>query len=301
MCGIEQLVWANTRAFPNAKYVCGIMTGSMEPYLKRLRHYAGELPLLNGDYASTEGCIGVNVNPRLPPELATYAVPPQVGYLEFIPLTQLEKNDATSSFLNPVGLTEVKFGEEFEIVITNPAGLYRCRLEDVVKVVGFHNSTPEMKFVRRSNLVLTINIDKTTETELQLAVEAASEVLAEEKLEVVGFTSHVDLSKEQGHYVISWEINGEASEQVLGECCNCLDKSFVNDRYITSPKDNSIGPLELRLVRRGTFQKILEHSLELGAAGSQYKSPRCVGATNTDVLQILTDNVVKTYLSTAFN
>ncbi|MED6135516.1 Jasmonoyl--L-amino acid synthetase jar4 [Stylosanthes scabra] len=290
--------------FPNAKYVYGIMTGSMEPYLKKMRHYAGELPLLTADYGSSEGWIAANVNPRLAPELATYAVLPQIGYFEFIPLTQLENNDASSFLsidLNPVGLTEVKVGEEYEIVITNPAGLYRYRLGDVVKVMGFHNSTPELKFVRRSSLLLTINIDKNTETDLQLAVEAAGKVLAEEKLEVVDFTSHVDLSKEPGHYVIFWEINGEASEQVLGECCNCLDKSFVDAGYTSSRKVNCIGPLELRLVRRGTFQKILEHYLGLGAAVSQYKTPRCVGPTNTIVLQILTDNVVKTYLSTAFN
>lgn len=34
---------------------------------------------------------------------------------------------------------------------------------DVVKVMGFHNSAPKLKFVRRSNLLLTINIDKNTE------------------------------------------------------------------------------------------------------------------------------------------
>ncbi|XP_015968394.1 jasmonoyl--L-amino acid synthetase JAR4 [Arachis duranensis] len=291
--------------FPNAKYVYGIMTGSMEPYLKKMRHYAGELPLLTADYGSSEGWIAANVNPRLAPEFATYAVLPQIGYFEFIPLTQLENNDASSSFLsidlNPVGLSEVKVGEEYEIVITNPAGLYRYRLGDVVKVMGFHNSSPELKFVRRSSLLLTINIDKNTEADLQLAVEAAGKVLAEEKLEVVDFTSHVDLSKEPGHYVIFWEINGEASEQVLGECCNCLDKSFVDAGYTSSRKVNCIGPLELRLVRRGTFQKILEHYLGLGATVSQYKTPRCVGPTNSTVLQILTDNVVKTYLSTAFN
>ncbi|RYR52764.1 hypothetical protein Ahy_A06g027645 isoform E [Arachis hypogaea] len=112
--------------FPNAKYVYGIMTGSMEPYLKKMRHYAGELPLLTADYGSSEGWIAANVNPRLAPEFATYAVLPQIGYFEFIPLTQLENNDASSSFLsidlNPVGLSEVKVGEEYEIVITNPAG-----------------------------------------------------------------------------------------------------------------------------------------------------------------------------------
>ena len=107
--------------FPNAKFVYGIMTGSMEPYLKKLRHYAGELPLLTSDYGSSEGWIATNVNPRLPPELATYTVLPQIGYFEFIP-----QNKEASTFIGmepePVGLTEVKVGEEYEVVITTPAG-----------------------------------------------------------------------------------------------------------------------------------------------------------------------------------
>ncbi|AES82769.2 putative GH3 family protein [Medicago truncatula] len=288
--------------FPNAKYIYGIMTGSMEPYLVKLRHYAGVLPLCTADYGASEGWIAANVNPKIPPELATYAVLPQIGYFEFIPLTQLE-NENTFLCVNPqpVGLTEVKVGEEYEIVMTTPTGLYRYRLGDVVKVMGFHNSTPELKFIRRSSLLLNINIDKNTEKDLQLAVEAAAKLLVEEKLEVVEFTSHVDLSKEPGNYVIFWEINGEASEEVLHECCNCLDKSFVDAGYTSSRKVNAIGALELRVVRKGTFQKILDHYLGLGTAVSQYKTPRCVGPTHNIVLQILSENVVKSYHSTAFN
>ncbi|BAT98065.1 Jasmonic acid-amido synthetase [Vigna angularis] len=291
--------------FPNVKYVYGIMTGSMEPYLRKLRHYAGELPLLTSDYGSSEGWIATNVKPRVPPELATYTVLPQIGYFEFIPLRELAETNGDSSFLcmdpKPVGLTDVKVGEEYEIVITNPAGLYRYRLGDVVKVMGFHNSAPEVKFVRRSNLLLNINIDKNTEKDLQIAVESASQLLAEEKLEVIDYTSHIDLSKEPGHYVIFWEISGEASEEVLGGCCNCMDKAFVDAGYTSSRKVNCIGALELRLVRRGTFQKILEHYVALGSAANQFKTPRYVGPTNTRVLQILNENVVKSYLSTAFN
>ncbi|KAE9595778.1 hypothetical protein Lal_00030944 [Lupinus albus] len=284
--------------FPNAKYVYGIMTGSMEPYLKKLRHYAGEVPLVTSDYGSSEGWVGTNVSPKVPPELATYTVLPQIGYFEFIPLT---KNNYICVDPKPVGLTEVKVGEEYEIIMTTPAGLYRYRLGDVVKVTGFHNSTPKLKFIRRSGLMLTVNIDKNTEKDLQLAVEAASNVLAEEKFEVVDYTSHVDLSKEPGHYVIFWEISGEASEEVLGECCNCLDKSFIDAGYTSSRKVNGIEALELRIVRRGTFQKILEHFLGLGGAVSQFKTPRCVDTNNSKVLQILKENVVKNYVSTAFN
>ncbi|KAB2595820.1 jasmonic acid-amido synthetase JAR1-like [Pyrus ussuriensis x Pyrus communis] len=280
--------------FPNVKYIYGIMTGSMEHYLKKLRHYAGELPLLSADYGSSEGWVGANVNPKLPPELATFAVIPNVGYYEFIPLRN-------NSGEQPVGLTEVTVGEEYEVVLTSVAGLYRYRLGDIVKVVGFYNSTPELKFVCRSNLLLSINIDKNTEKDLQLSVEEAAKPLAAEKLEVVDFSSHVDLSTDPGHYVIFWELNGEPNHQVLSECCNCLDKAFVDVGYMSSRKVNTIGPLEIRILRKGTFQKILIHYLAQGAAASQFKTPRCVGLNNKKVLQILCGNVVRSFFSTAYD
>ncbi|KAL4586132.1 hypothetical protein LXL04_010763 [Taraxacum kok-saghyz] len=282
--------------FPNCKYIYGIMTGSMEPYLKKLRHYAGKVRLLSADYGSSEGWIGANVNPNLPPEMTTYAVLPNIGYFEFLPLREVDLAGQTK----PVGLTDVQIGEEYEVVVTNFAGLYRYRLGDVVKVIGFHNATPELQFVCRRNLMLTINIDKNTEKDLQLAVEAAAKTLTAEKLEVVDFTSHVDLESEPGHYVIFWEVSGEASDEVLKECCNCLDKSFVDAGYVSSRKVNAIGPLELRVLKRGTFQKILDHYVGLGSALNQFKTPRCVGPANQTVLQILCNNVVKSYISSSF-
>ncbi|KAH0722197.1 hypothetical protein KY285_006340 [Solanum tuberosum] len=284
--------------FPNTKYIYGIMTGSMEPYLKKLRHYAGELPLLSADYGSSEGWVGVNVNPKFPPEMVTYAVLPNIGYFEFLPLEEnlIGMEQANS----PVGLTEVKLGEEYEIVFTNFAGLYRYRLGDVVKIKGFHNGTPELQFVCRRNLLLSINIDKNTEKDLQLAVEAAGKHLVDEKLEVVDFTSHVNVSADPGHYVIFWELSGEATDEILQECCNCLDKSFLDAGYVSSRKVNAIGALELRIVKRGTFHKILDHFVGLGGAVSQFKTPRCVGPKNSSLIQILSSNVVKSYSSTAF-
>lgn len=297
------------QVFPNCKYIYGIMTGSMEPYLKKLRHYAGRVRLLSADYGSSEGWIGANVNPNLPPEMTTFAVLPNIGYFEFLPLREIDvasedQDEPGFTFCRvepkPVGLTDVQIGEEYEVVVTNFAGLYRYRLGDVVKVIGFHNSTPELQFVCRRNLMLTINIDKNTEKDLQLSVEAAAKLLAAEKLELVDFTSHVDVASEPGHYVIFWEVSGEASDTVLKECCNCLDKSFVDAGYVSSRKVKAIGPLELRVLRRGTFQKILDHYVGLGSALNQFKTPRCVGPANQRVLQILCNNVAKSYISTTF-
>uniref|UniRef100_A0A0E0DV05 Uncharacterized protein n=1 Tax=Oryza meridionalis TaxID=40149 RepID=A0A0E0DV05_9ORYZ len=292
--------------WPNAKYVYGIMTGSMEPYLKKLRHYAGNLPLISADYGASEGWVGSNIDPTVPPEQVTYAVLPQVGYFEFIPLEkpigEETENSASIHYIesDPVGLTEVEVGKIYEVVITNFAGLYRYRLGDVVKIARFHNSTPELQFICRRSLVLSINIDKNTEKDLQLAVEEASKLLEGEKLEVVDFTSFVERSSDPGRYVIFWELSADASDEVLSSCANALDLAFIDAGYTGSRKIKTIGPLELRILRKGTFKEILDHFLSLGGAVSQFKTPRFVNPSNSKVLQILSRNVTQSYFSTAY-
>ncbi|XP_071691087.1 jasmonoyl--L-amino acid synthetase JAR6-like [Rutidosis leptorrhynchoides] len=283
--------------FPNTKYIYGIMTGSMEPYLVKLRHYARDVPLQSGDYGSSEGWIGVNVDPMSPPETTSFAILPNIGYYEFIPVSNV---DSAQNEPKTVGLTEVKIGEDYEVVLTNYAGFYRYRLGDLVRITGFYNSTPMFKFICRRNLMPTINIDKNTEKDLQLSVETAAKLLTNEKLELIDFTSHIDLVSEPGHYVIFWEVSGEPSDELVKECCNCLDISFVDAGYVSSRKACTIGPLELRVLSRGTFQKMLDHSVQQGSVLNQYKTPRCVGVANQNVLQILCSNVVKSYVSTAY-
>ncbi|XP_062232265.1 jasmonoyl--L-amino acid synthetase GH3.5-like isoform X2 [Phragmites australis] len=292
--------------WPNAKYVYGIMTGSMEPYLKKLRHYAAHLPLISADYGASEGWVGANINPTVPPEQVTYAVLPHTGYFEFIPLEKPNgeetENSASIHYIEsePVGLTEVEVGKIYEIVITTFGGLYRYRLGDVVQVAGFHNSTPELQFICRRSLVLSINIDKNTEKDLQLAVEAAAKLLEGEKLEIVDFTSFVEKSSDPGRYVIFWELSSDASDEVLSSCANCLDLAFADAGYVGSRKIKTIGPLELRILRKGTFKEILYHFLSLGGAVSQFKAPRFVNPSNSKVLQILSRNTTNSYFSTAY-
>lgn len=178
------------------------------------------------------------------------------------------------------------------------SGLYRYRLGDVVEVAGFHNGTPKLNFICRRKLILTVNIDKNTEKDLQIVVERGSQLLSKSKAELVDFTSHADLLTQPGHYIIYWEIKGEVEERVLGECCREMDASFVDHGYVVSRRSNSIGPLELRIVEKGTFKKILEHFIVNGSALSQFKTPRCT--SNKVILSILNLCTVKRVYSTAY-
>ncbi|KAL1345833.1 indole-3-acetic acid-amido synthetase GH3.10 isoform X1 [Arachis hypogaea] len=309
---VEVMDWFGLipKLWPNAKYVYSIMTGSMQPYLKRLRHYANGLPLVSGDYGSSESWIGVNVDPSSPPESVTFAVVPTFSYFEFIPLYRHKHSCGSShdaaaddDFVEdkPIPLSKVKVGQEYEIALTTFTGLYRCRLGDVVEVGGFHNGTPKLNFICRRKLILTVNIDKNTEKDLQAVVEKASYILQSQtnnNAELVDFTSYADLTTQPGCYVIFWEIKGDAHDHVLQSCSTEMDAAFVDYGYVVSRKTSSIGPLELCIVEKGTFKKILDCFVANGATLGQFKTPRCTN--NPLLLNILHACTLKIFRSTAY-
>ncbi|KAJ0693204.1 putative GH3 family protein [Helianthus annuus] len=295
------------KLWPNAKYVYSIMTGSMQPYLEKLKHYAGDrLPLVSAEYGATESWIGVNMDPCSPPENVRFTVVPTFSYFEFIPLhLQYHKACVGSTSggddyleADPVPLSKVKIGQQYEIVLTTFTGLYRYRLGDVVEVAGFYKGTPKLNFIYRRKLILTINIDKNTEKDLQLAVQKGSQPLIKSRAELVDFTSHAKTENQPGHYVVYWEIKGEVNEHILALCCKEIDAAFADHGYVVSRKNNSIGPLELCIVEPGTFKKIMEHFIGNGATMSQFKTPRCI--TNPVLLKILNLWTVKRFHSTAY-
>ncbi|KAG9457787.1 hypothetical protein H6P81_002295 [Aristolochia fimbriata] len=307
--------------WPKARFAKAILTGSMVAYVGKLRHYAGDrLPLVSWIYAASEGLIGINARPRSGVESVAYAVCPSSAYFEFIPLrrtgeggelltaeTGSDDQGLMYEESEPVRLADVRVGETYELVITNFAGLYRYRMGDLVKVSSFYNSTPELQFLRRKNVVLNVRTEKTTEIDLQLAMERASTTLLsmeeESRAEIVDYTSYCDLSTEPGHYVIFWELNGYMGpnkEEVLQKCCDCLDGSFADVAYVNNRKNGLIGDLELRILANGTFTTILEHYQALGSSVNQFKTPRCITSSNPPVLKILQDNVIANFFSMAY-
>jgi auxin responsive GH3 family protein len=122
---LEKVDWFGLipKIWPNVKYLYSIMTGSMQPYLKKLRHYANGLPLISADYGSTESWIGVNVDPCLSPEEVTFAVVPTFSYFEFIPLHRNKQDCSDFVEDKPIPLSKVIVGQQYEIVLTTFTGI----------------------------------------------------------------------------------------------------------------------------------------------------------------------------------
>ncbi|XP_076950945.1 putative indole-3-acetic acid-amido synthetase GH3.1 [Bidens hawaiensis] len=292
-----------TRIWPNTKYLEVIVTGAMAQYIPILDYYSGGLPKACTMYASSECYFGLNLTPMAKPSDVCYTIMPNMGYFEFIPHDP--SNPVTISRDSPprlLDLAELVLGKEYELVITTYSGLCRYRVGDILQVKRFHNSAPQFKFIRRKNVLLSIDADKTDETELQAAVENASELLKKYNTTVVEYTSYGDMKTIPGHYVIFWELlikdvtNGPTGD-VLEKCCLAMEESLNSVYRQSRVTDNSIGPLEIRIVQNGTFEELMDYALSRGASINQYKVPRCVSFT--PIMELLDSRVVSAHFSQA--
>ncbi|KAM5549507.1 putative indole-3-acetic acid-amido synthetase GH3.1 [Rosa sericea] len=297
-CGEENWQGIITRIWPSTKYLDVIVTGAMAQYIPTLDYYSGGLPMACTMYASSECYFGLNLNPMCRPSEVSYTIMPNMAYFEFLPY---EPNSVSLDPTRLVDLVDVVVGKEYELVITTYAGLYRYRVGDILRVTGFHNSAPQFHFVRRKNVLLSIDSDKTDEAELQLAVDNATKLVLEKlNASVVEYTSFADTKTIPGHYVIYWELlvkdSAESpSSESLSQCCLAMEESLNSVYRQCRVADNSIGPLEIRVVKSGTFEELMDYAISRGASINQYKVPRCVNFT--PIMELLDSRVVSKHFS----
>ncbi|MBA0686813.1 hypothetical protein Goari_014391 [Gossypium aridum] len=291
-CSEENWECIITRIWPNTKYLDVIVTGAMAQYIPTLEYYSGGLPMACTMYASSECYFGLNLKPMCKPSEVSYTIMPNMAYFEFLP------HDDSSGL---VDLADLEVGKEYELIVTTYAGLCRYRVGDILRVTGFHNAAPQFRFIRRKNVLLSIDFDKTDESELQQAIENASVLLKEFNTSVVEYTSYADTKQIPGHYVIYWELfvkdaaNGPTDE-VLSQCCFQMEES-LNVVYRQCRVADSIGPLEIRVVKNGTFEELMDYAISRGASINQYKVPRCVSFT--PIMELLDSRVVSKHFSPA--
>jgi auxin responsive GH3 family protein len=300
--------WAGivTRIWPKTKYLDTTVTGSMAPYVPALSYYSGGLPIASTTYASSECCFGINLRPMCDPSEVSYTIMPNMAYFEFLPADAAD--DATASEL--VELAAVEAGREYEVVITTYAGLSRCRVGDVLRVAGFHNAAPQFQFVGRKSVLLSVDADKTDEAELQHAVERASALLRPHGAAVLDYTSRACTASIPGHYVVYWELpdtqtqGGSTHRQmsvdadVMDRCCLEMEEALNYIYRMFRVADGIIGPLEIRVLRPGTFEELADHAVSHGGVSmGQYKVPRCVAVPA--IIQLLDSRVVSSHFSPA--
>ncbi len=253
------------RIWPRLGWGFGMGASSLSIYSKRLRRYTGDLPMHNLGYGASEALMAV----PLSLDTDDCVMLPHNGFFEFIPVNSDEKQ------AKPLTISQLKPDEDYEVIVTNLSGLYRYKIEDVVRCTGYYHESPTVKFMYRLNQVLNIAGEKTSQQMLDWSVAKTAEEFD------IGITSHSvypDLSTSPGHYVLFIEPTEPVSNDECEEMAQAFDKYLSDSNLFISDAKNTgtLGNTELHFLKQGTYEEYREGLKARGANLNQVKPIRLI-------------------------
>jgi hypothetical protein len=255
------------RVWPKFMWSYGMVGSTLQFYVNKLRRYIGDAPIHNMGYAAAEGFMAMpvelNVNDAV--------LMPKSVFFEFIPMDDPECDKLLT-------LDQLEEGKEYEIVVTNFSGLYRYKIEDVVRITGFYNNTPKMEFLYRNNLAMNIANEKTT---TQMVDWAAGKVQEQLGISFKGYSFYGDTESTVVRYVLLAEPDGDISEDKIPEIEKALDEwlNESNEKYFKYRRWNMIDMPKVHILRKDTYADYREMLKKQGKVLNQIKP---VTVINTD-------------------
>ena len=271
--GIAKRVW------PNLLYIATVTGANFSIYDDKVNYYTDSLPVYSPSYAATEAMMGINpyVNK------IRYVIIPDTAFYEFIPIEKGEDN-----INNTLNLDELEIRKEYEIVITNYAGLYRYRMGDVIKVVGFYNNCPEVEFMYRKKQVLNMVAEKTNEEHLTDSIRQTMKKL---NINLVDYTTEPDNSITPGRYIFYFEFKNKVTKNQINLLENTLDKELrkSNLAYDRARNNNKLGRVKVVTLLPNTFNLVKESLFKKGISKNQIKVPRVI-SNNKNIKKVINKN-----------
>ncbi|KAH6814898.1 hypothetical protein C2S51_023916 [Perilla frutescens var. frutescens] len=175
---------------------------------------------------------------------------PTVAYFEFL-LYDSERSSVRNE--ETVDLSVVEVGKMYELVVTTFRVLYRLCLGDVVKVVEFHYTSPQVEFLQL----------------LMLRDKFGADILE--------FLSFFDMESDKKQLKILVEVKDTTgllqnekftkSIDIRRRCCSVVEDG-LRGIYQVMRARGDVGPLSVSIVRRGSFDLLLEEAIRNGSPSS---------------------------------
>lgn len=245
------------RIWPNLSVISGIGTSTFEPFSKIARRYTEGIPFDFSIYGASEGMMAAVDELESAKQLLLI----DGCYLEFIP-----ENDPDSI----LSIDELTVDQEYEVVITNQAGLYRYKCGDVVKVVDYLDECPYIMFSRRKGQLLNMTGEKTTEEHMAKLVRQLSEAVG---CPLNNWTAYICTDDHPYHYVLLVENKAGIDLRAYSDLADQMLRE-INPRYKSFIGFHEFGPIQLENQQPGTHHAWIQAQVDRGAPVGQVKPVR---------------------------
>ncbi|MBO4359421.1 MAG: GH3 auxin-responsive promoter family protein [Eubacteriaceae bacterium] len=245
------------RLWPNMSVIYGISGTIYTAYSNEVRKIAAGIPFDFAIHGASEGLFAAPY--ELESENRLLVV--ESCYFEFIPKEVEEKI---------LSLDELVPGGEYEIVITNQAGLYRYRIGDIIKCEGYMNGCPIISFARRKGHPVSLCGEKTSEEDLS---ELVRRLEKRSGCRVDNWVIHINYDNHPASYVLVTENSGGADLSVYSDAAE-EDMRQISKLYDRFRFNLAIGHLGILNQKPGTHEEWRLSRIQKGTAPTQVKPVR---------------------------
>lgn len=228
--------------------------GTCHLFEPHLREAFGDVRIRAPIFAASEGVVAI---PLADADLGG-APAIESSFFEFLP----EPFDGTETLL----LHELEVGKRYELIFTSPTGMARYRIGDLVQVDGRVGTTPTFHFLSRKGRTSSVTGEKLTELQVEEAVSSGARDVGVQPIHFV-LSAQVDALP---YYVLSVDVGPTALAEPSDahRLAAAVDAHLgrLNVEYKSKRSSDRLGPIRLRRVRHGAFERLIASGLSGGGA-----------------------------------
>jgi len=249
--------------WPNLDVLAVWSCGSAGAYLHALKRFYGDVPIRDHGLSASEGRMTIPLWDNCPAGVLDVAT----HYFEFIPEEEHESNNPTV-----LEAHELEEGQNYFILLTTSSGLYRYDICDVVRCVGFYNTTPMLEFLHKGAHIASVAGEKVSESQVVMAVRSSVERL---QMTVGDFTLAPAWGDPPNYQLLAephydWPpTSGETLAQLVDEQLQQL-----NCEYREKRQSGRLGTIRWVALPPQTWHNFArKRQQKLGGSLEQYKHP----------------------------
>jgi hypothetical protein len=230
-------------------------------YLKDFPQYYGDVPICDITYGASEGRGTVCISP------GKQALAIRSHFFEFVPEDEIDKDEPRA-----LSGDELEVGQSYYILFTTSGGLYRYNINDIVKVVGWHNRTPLLEFQHKGGNISSFTGEKVTESQV---TEAASATIAATGCSIRFFTVVAEFRPEP-HYELWVEFENDLAREPSALIRSVADEfdrqlSVKNIEYLAKRESQRLAKAVGRILPAGTYDGLRRRLVSQGVPDAQIK------------------------------
>lgn len=192
------------------------------------------------------------------------------NYFEFSPVDAVEQNPGDPASWPYLTIEEVEDGREYYIFPTTPSGLYRYDINDVVRIDGYYNKTPQIVFLRKGRGMTNITGEKVSVNQV---IQAFDMAIAQTDLLPDHFKAEADV--DNSRYLFRAEFGNRLSgRDAAAAFLDAVDRGLkeLNLEYAAKRDSQRLAAPVLHVMREGWYERDRQRQVAGGKRMFQAKT-----------------------------